>query len=210
MVRSICDKYGVLLIDDEVVVGFGRTGKWFGCMHYDYVPDILSFAKGVTSGYIPLGGAITTSKVASKFEGSTPFASFPTWGGNPVSSAGALANIAIIERENLVENSAKMGRYLLQGLQVLLSYPIVGDVRGIGLMCAVELVADKKTKAFFEPQKNVPGKILAKMQGERLLCRLLGTNILLTPPLNITQNDINEIITIIEKVVSEITKELGY
>lgn len=210
MVRSICDKYGVILIDDEVIVGFGRTGKWFGCMHYDYVPDILVFAKGITSGYIPLGGAITTSKVASKFEGSVPFASFPTWGGNPVSAAGALANIAIIERENLVEKSAKMGKYLLEELQTLLNYPTVGDVRGIGLMCAVELVADKKTKAFFKPDQNVSGRILDKMQRERLLCRQLGTNILLTPPLNITKNDIDEITVIIQKVVGEITKELGY
>ena len=210
MVRSICDKYGVLLIDDEVIVGFGRTGKWFGCMHYNYTPDILVFAKGATSGYIPLGGAITTRKVASKFEGSGSFASFPTWGGNPVSAAGALANIAIIERENLVDNSAKMGKYLLEGLQALLKYPIVGDVRGIGWMCAVELVADKKTKAFFRPEQNISGRIYEKFQRERLLCRQLGTNILFTPPLNITQNDIDEITNITQKVVSEMTKELGY
>jgi len=209
MVRSICDKYGVLLIDDEVITGFGRTGKWFGCMHYDYVPDILSFAKGVTSGYIPLGGAITSSKIASKFEGSVPFSSYPTWGGNPVSATGALVNIAIIERENLVENSAKMGNYLLEGLQTLLKYPIVGDVRGIGLMCAVELVADKKTKAFFSPELDVHGRVFAKLEREGLLCREFETSILLTPALCITKSDINDIVTIMEKVVSEVSKELS-
>ena len=209
MVRSICDKYGVLLIDDEVITGFGRTGKWFGCMHYDYVPDILTFAKGITSGYIPLGGAITTPKIASKFEGNVPLSSFPTWGGNPVSAAGALANINIINRENLVENSARMGKYLLEGLQNLLKYPIVGDVRGIGLMCAVELVTDKKTKAFFKPELDIPGRVFSKMEREGLLCREFGTTILLTPALCITKSDIDEIVVIIEKVISEISRELG-
>jgi len=209
MVRSICDKYGVLLIDDEVITGFGRTGKWFGCMHYDYVPDILTFAKGITSGYIPLGGAITTPKIASKFEGSVFFSSFPTWGGNPVSAVGALANIDIMERENLVENSVRMGDYLLKGLQILHKYPIVGDVRGIGLMCAVELVSDKKAKAFFKPELDIPGKVFSKMEREGLLCREFGTTILLTPALCITKSDIDEIVAIMEKVISEISRELG-
>lgn len=209
MVRSICDEYGLLLIDDEVITGFGRTGKWFGCMHYDYFPDIIDFAKGVTSGYIPLGGAITTPKIASKFEGSVPFSNFPSWGGNPVSAAAALANIAIIERENLVENSARMGKYLLEGLQNLLKYPIVGDVRGIGLMCAVELVADKRTKVFFEPKLDIHGRVFAKMEKEGLLCREFGTTIILTPPLCISKGDIDKILTIMEKVVSETNKELS-
>jgi len=209
MVRSICDKYELLLIDDEVITGFGRTGKWFGYMHYDYVPDILTFAKGVTSGYIPLGGAITTPKIASKFEGSVPFSSFPTWGGNPVSASGALANIAIIEREKLVENSARMGVYLLEGLRNLLKYPIVGDVRGIGLMCAVEMVADKKTKAFFKPELGIHERVFAKMEKEGLLCREFETTIILTPPLCITKNDIDEIVVIMEKVISEVGKELN-
>ena len=210
MVRSICDKYGVLLIDDEVITGFGRTGKWFGCMHYDYVPDILDFAKGITSGYIPCGGAITSPKIAKKFEGSVPFTNFPTWGGNPVSSAGALANIAIIERENLVENSAKMGKRLLDGLKGLLKYPIVGDIRGIGLMCCIELVADKKTKAFFKPEQNVTERVFTKMEEKGLLAREFGTNVLLTPPLNITAPDIDKIVDIMDRVVSELVKELGY
>ena len=209
MVRSICDEYGVLLIDDEVITGFGRTGKWFGYMHYNYVPDILSFAKGITSGYIPLGGAMTTREIAGKFEGNVPFSSFPTWGGNPVSAAGALANIAIMEREKLVENSAGMGNYLLEGLKTLLKYPIVGDVRGIGLMCAVELVADKKTKVFFSPELDVHGRVFDKLEREGLLCREFETSIILTPALCITKSDIDEIVTIMEKVVSEINKEIG-
>ncbi len=210
MVRSICDKYGVLLIDDEVITGFGRTGKWFGCMHYDYAPDILTFAKAVTSGYVPLGGAIATSQVALKFKGSIPFMNIPTWGGNPVSAAAALANIAIMERENLVENSAEMGKYLLERLKGLLKFPIVGDVRGIGLMCAVELVADKKTKAFFEPALDIHNRVFSKMEREGLLCREFETTIILTPPLCITKSDIEEIASIVEGVISEISKELGY
>ena len=143
LVREICNRHGILLIDDEVIVGFGRTGKWFCCEHYNYLPDILTFAKGITSGYIPCAGAIATPKVAKVIEssGDIGLMHFPTWGGNPNACAGALANIAIIEREKLVENSAEMGKYLLEGFKdCLMSYPIVGDVRGKGLLVGVEMV----------------------------------------------------------------------
>jgi len=213
MVRSICDKYGVLLINDEVITGFGRTGKWFGCEHWDYLPDIIDFAKGVTSGYIPLGGAITTAKIAEKVE-SGPImglVNIPTWGGNAVSSAGALANIAIIEREKLVENSAKMGKYLLEGLKDrLLRHPIVGDIRGIGLMVGIEMVADKKTKVFFKPEVKIVDRIFAKLESVGLLCRDFDSTLLLTPPLIITKSEIDEMIVMLDKVVSGLAKDLGY
>jgi len=211
MVRSICDKYGVLLINDCVITGFGRTGKWFSCEHWDCLPDIMSFAKGVTSGYIPLGGVITTPKIASKFEEDTQFANFPTWGGNPVSSAGALANIAIIEREKLVENSAKMGKRLLEGFKEhLLRHPIVGDIRGIGLMIGVEMVADKKTKEFFKPELRFTDRVFDKLESNGLLARDFKTTIILTPPLCISKSEVDEIIVIMDKVVGELAKNLGY
>ncbi len=211
MVRSICDKYGVLLINDEVITGFGRTGKWFGCMQYDIQPDMITFAKGITSGYIPMGGVITTNEIASKFDNETTVMNMSTWGGNPVSAAGALANLAIIERENLVENSAEMGKYMLDGMRDrLLSSPIVGDIRGIGLMICVELVADKKTKAFFKPEQNVTNRIFDEMYTEGLLFRVFGSNIIFTPALSIGKSDIDEIITILSKIINTITKDLGY
>jgi len=211
MVRSICSKYGVLLINDEVITGFGRTGKWFGSMNWDYQPDILDFAKAITSGYIPMGGAIAPPEIASKFEGDVPFGNIPTWGGNPAAAAGALANIAIIERENLVENSAKMGEYMLEGFRDrFLGVPIVGDIRGIGLMLCIELVADKKTKALFKPKQHVNAMIQDRMEEEGLLSRLFETNIIFTPPLIITKSDIDEIINILDRVISAVVKELGY
>lgn len=210
MVRAICSRYGVLLINDEVITGFGRTGKWFGSMHYDYQPDIIDFAKGVTSGYIPMGGAITTPEIANKFDDS-PFMGLSTWGGNPPSSAAALTNIAIMERENLVENAAKIGKYMLEALKDRLSNsPIVGDIRGLGLMLCVELVADKKTKAFFKPEQNVADRIQDQMEKEGLLSRLFATNIVFSPPLCLSKDDVDEIVTIVGRITDEVTKSLGY
>ena len=211
-VRSICDKYGILLINDEVITGFGRTGKWFGCQNWSYSPDIISFAKGMSSGYIPAGGAATTAEIADKVE-SGPFmglVSFPTWGGNPVSSAGVLANIAIIERENLVENSARMGKYFLDSLRDTLSrYTIVGDIRGIGLLIGIELVADRKTKTHFDPELNIVYKIFEKMESKGLLARDFESTIILTPPLCITKTDLDEMTSILDGVVGELASEVG-
>jgi adenosylmethionine-8-amino-7-oxononanoate aminotransferase len=213
LVRSICDKYGVLLFNDEVITGFGRTGKWFACQHWDYSPDIICFAKGMSSGYIPAGGAATTAKIAEKIE-SGPYErllSFPTWGGNPVSSAGVLANIAIIERENLVDNSARMGKYLVEGFRDRLSrHAIVGDIRGIGLLVGVELVADRKTKSFFEPELDVTARIFEKMESKGLLARDFESTILLTPPLCVTKTDLDEMIDIVDEVIGELANELGH
>jgi len=158
-----------------------------------------------------MGGAITTPEIASKFDGNATFENTATWGGNPASSAGALANLAIIERENLVENSAKMGNYMLEGFKDrFLNSPIVGDIRGIGLMLCIELVADKKTKTLFKPEQNVNGMIQDRMEEEGLLSRLFQTNMVFSPPLNITKSDIDEIITILDRVIGGVAKELGY
>jgi adenosylmethionine-8-amino-7-oxononanoate aminotransferase len=211
MVRSICDKYGVLLINDEVITGIGRTGKWFASQHWDYLPDIITFAKGITSGYIPCAGAITTQKIANTVE-SGPFeffVNFSTWGGNANVATGALENLAIIERENLVENSAKMGQYMLEGFKDrLYRYPIVGDIRGLGLLVGIEIVANKKTKGFFPPEANYYNRALDKMEGNGLLAREFEQTFLFTPPLCITKSDVDEIIHIMDKVIGELAREL--
>lgn len=212
-VRSICNKYGVLLINDCVLTGFGRTGKWFACEHWAYLPDIINFAKGLTSGYIPMGGVITTSEIANVVESGPDMGliSLSTWGGNPNSAAGALANIAVIEQENLVENSAKMGKYMLDGFKDrLMGHPIIGDIRGIGLMIGIEMVADKKTKIFFDSKLDVPERMLKKLEENRFLCRQFATTLLLSPPLCITKNDVEEIIDILDKIIISLAKDLGY
>ncbi|MCP4629372.1 MAG: aspartate aminotransferase family protein [bacterium] len=213
LVRSICDKHGVLIIDDEVVVGFGRTGKWFCYEHFNFTPDILCFAKGVTSGYIPLAGAIATTAVASKIDSGTDFglANLPTWGGNPVSAAGALANIAIMERENLVENSAEVGKHMLEGLQDRLGdHRIVGDIRGLGLMLGVEMVADKKTKAVFSDVDAFVNKAYELMEAYGLIGRDFDTTIVLTPPLNLSKGDADEMVKIIGNIVDDLAKFVGH
>jgi len=213
MVRDICNRHGVLLINDEVITGFGRTGKWFCCEHWDYLPDVIAFAKGITSGYIPCGGAITTPEIAAKVESGTDIGlvSFPTWGGNPDSAAGALANIAIIERERLVENSAKMGKYILEGFKDrLYRHPIVGDIRGIGLLLGVEMVADKKTKASFPPEVCIFDRTYQKLEENGILARDFESTLVLTPPLCLTKDDADEIIDKIDRVVGGLAKDLGY
>src|SRR6202140_2325669 len=148
--REICDKYEVLLIADEVITGFGRTGRWFALGHWGVEPDIVSFAKGVTSGYLPLGGVIASKRVHEAIESAPADRKFmhaATYSGHPVCCAVGLRNVEIIESEGLVERAAVMGRRLLAGLEELRDLPVVGDVRGLGMMCGVELVTNRKTKA---------------------------------------------------------------
>src|SRR5580700_5151142 len=148
--REICDKYDVLLIADEVITGFGRTGRWFALGHWGVEPDLVSFAKGVTSGYLPLGGVIASKRVHEAIESAPADRKFmhaATYSGHPVCCAVGLRNVEIIENEGLVERATVMGRRLLAGLEGLRDLPVVGDVRGLGMMVGVELVTDKSSKA---------------------------------------------------------------
>src|SRR5437867_6493963 len=148
-IREICDKYDVLLISDEVITGFGRTGKWFGLEHWNVQPDIMSFAKGITSGYLPLGGigvADRIYKVMAEVPPERRWMHAFTYSAHPTCCAVALATLDILEREGLVEAAGHKGKRLLDGLKQLASLENVGDVRGLGLMCGVELVEGKTTK----------------------------------------------------------------
>ncbi len=190
--REICDRYGVLLLADEVITGFGRTGRWFALGHWGVEPDIVSFAKGVTSGYLPLGGLILSKKVHEAILAAPldqRYMHAATYSGHPVCCAVGLRNVEIIEAEGLVERSAMMGKRLLAGLETLRDLPQVGDVRGLGLMCAVELVADKATKA---PALGLAPKVTREIIARGLLARAragsaeppMGDTICLSPPLS--------------------------
>ncbi len=208
--REICDKYGVLLIADEVITGFGRTGKMFAVEHWKVTPDIMTFAKGVTSGYQPVGGTIASNKVADAFNGG-PEKTFThgfTYSGHPAGAAAGLANLDIMERENLVQNSAKVGKYMLDSLMTLKEHSLVGDVRGLGLLCAVELVKNKTTKEKFPPGDPLAKSITKKLAEEGLLVRFDGV-LFLSPPLTITKSEVDEIVTIVEKAVSWGEKQMG-
>ena len=144
--RKVCDKWDVLMIADEVMSGFGRTGKWFAMDHWNVVPDIMTMAKGLTSGYAPLGATVVRKHIGDKFK-ERFFGHGATYAGHALCCAAANAMIPIYEEDNLIENSAKMGKYLLEkSMELMEKHPCVGDVRGLGLFVGLELVKNKKTK----------------------------------------------------------------
>jgi len=207
-IRQICDKYGVLLIIDEVIVGFGRTGKMFAAEHYNIKPDIMTMAKQLTGGYAPLGATATTSKIA---ENIPTFLHLHTYGNHPVCCAAALANIEIIEKENLVANAAAMGKIFLEGLKELTKHPIVGEARGLGLWCALEIVQDKKTKATFPAKDNVLSMLTLAGRTHGVIIRGMGNNALeFSPPLTITRREIEEGLQAIDRALFDVEKKLGY
>ncbi|MGQ9554098.1 MAG: aminotransferase family protein [Anaerolineae bacterium] len=208
--RDVCDKYGILLIFDEVQTGFAKTGKMFCCEHWGVVPDIMAIAKGFSGGYIPLGATIATSKVAEAFKKpGSELRHGHTYGGHPTACAAALANIAIIEQENLVEKAASMGRYLRSRLEELYQYPIVGDVRGIGMLLAVELVADRKTKAYIDPKLAVGTWIRNRCYEMGLILRNNAEILVLAPSLILTKDQADEIIAALHKVIPEAIAKFG-
>ena len=211
MVREICDKYGVILIADEIVCGFGRTGKMFGVNHWDVVPDIMTVAKGLVSSYLPIGATIVRDEIADFFAGDQKYLRHIfTFSGHPVSAAASLANIKLIEQDNLVENSNIAGEYFKNKLEGFKDkYKVIGDVRGRGLLLAAELVSDRETKARFDPSLKVNEIITRKFQARGIIFRV-STNILnIAPPLSITKDEVDEICVAIDEVLTELESELG-
>lgn len=197
--REVCSSNGILLIVDEIITGFGRTGRMFCCEYADVVPDIMTMSKGLSSGYLPIGAVITDEIVHERFVGgfNETFAHGQTYGGHPACAAAALASIATIERENLVERAGTLGEYFLSQLATLAEYELVGDVRGVGLLAGVELVADKRTSE----QPNPPGSLGAQVrkacreEGLTTLAVYPGDVMLLAPPLVVTEADIDELVS---------------
>ena len=209
--REICDKYGVLLVADEVITGFGRTGKMFATEHWGVVPDMMTVAKGITSGYIPMGGCITRGEISDAFVGSvkSSFKHVITFGGHPVAAAAALKNIEIMENEGMVANAAEQGTYLLDGLKEMKEkYHIIGDVRGLGLFCGMEIVADRETKEYFPSEADVAGRITSGFAENGLLLRG-GDRMNVAPPLCITRGEVDDLINIMDKVFDQVNKDIG-
>jgi adenosylmethionine-8-amino-7-oxononanoate aminotransferase len=185
-IREICDKYDVLLVSDEVITGFGRTGKLFGLEHWGIEPDMILFAKAITSGYFPLGGIGINEKIAKVLDaGEQPWMHAFTYSAHPVACAVALATLDIIEKEDFAAQAAAKGTYLLKGLHAALaSHEHVGDVRGKGLMCAIEIVQDKATKAEYPAADQMGSKLLAAARNRGLFSRLRGESVFcLAPPI---------------------------
>jgi adenosylmethionine-8-amino-7-oxononanoate aminotransferase len=195
--REICDRAGVLLIADEVITGFGRTGKWFALDHWGVQPDIMTFAKAVTSAYVPLSGFIMSRAVHQAILDAPADSKFMigcTNSAHPTACAVALRNLQIFDDEELVSRAAEMGQRLQAGLGRLIEMPNVGNVRGLGLMAAVEVVADKATKAPFPPSLGISSKLVKALRDRGVVTRAKGESILLAPPLIISEAQIDAIV----------------
>jgi adenosylmethionine-8-amino-7-oxononanoate aminotransferase len=211
MLRQICDRYGVLLIADEVVCGFGRTGKWFAMEHFGVVPDLMTVAKGLVSSYLPMAAAIATKEVADVFAGEdNVFRQALTFGGHPVTAAVALKNIEIMENEGLVENSAETGAYFLEQLTSLKEdHAIVGDVAGIGLMLGVALVKDRDTGEAFPKEARLGERLMDRFRREGLILRAGNGAVTFSPPLCITRDEVDEVVAGVDRSLGEVERELS-
>lgn len=210
--REIADTHNVVLIADEVITGFGRTGEYFAPTNWGVQPDITAVAKSITSGYAPLGAAIATKKIADAFTGgpNETFTHLITFGGHPISAAAALANLRIFAREDLVGNSRRMGTYLFEQLQSLFTHSLVGDVRGgLGLLAAVELVADRKNKTPFPAAAGLGQKLPKMLFDRNLVSFRAGDVISICPPLSINKDEIDFIVNAIDGALDELESELG-
>jgi len=209
-VREICDQYDVLMISDEVICAFGRLGHYFGCERFDYVPDIITIAKALTSAYAPMGGLIASDKVAEPFmQGDASFAHGFTFAGHPIAAAVAMANLDVFEREDLPGHVLRKEGEFRQMLESLHDLPIVGDVRGAGYFHAVELVKDKETKESFndeESEKLLRGFLSGELYKRGLICRADDRGdpvVQLSPPLIADTEQFEEIHDVLHAVLAE-------
>jgi taurine--2-oxoglutarate transaminase len=207
-VRELCDRYGILFIDDETMSGFGRTGKMFGINHHGVTPDIMVMAKGLTSGYLPLGAAVVTDKIADYFNENAMIIGL-TYSAHPTLCAAALENIKIIEEENLVERAAEMGTYIEAEVEKLKAkHPSIGDFRNTGLLGCIELVKNRETKEPTTPWNAKPHemeatlRMAAKVRELGMFTFVRWNWIFIAPPLNVSKQEVDEGLKIISQVIA--------
>ena len=206
LIQPILRHHDILFLADEVICGFGRLGSWFGSNHYDLQPDMISMAKGLTSGYFPLSAAVISEEIWSVMEAATPdvgiFAHGFTYTGHPVGAAVAMANLDIIERNDLVGNASRVGPYFHERMRSALGdHPHVGEIRGEGLIMAVELVQDRGSKQGFDLSLGVPKRVVAQAAEEGLIARAMPTGhaIGFSPPLCITESEVDRVVELFSK-----------
>jgi adenosylmethionine-8-amino-7-oxononanoate aminotransferase len=219
IIRETCNKHDILFIDDEVICGFGRTGKWFGIEHWGVSPDIMTFAKGMTAGYTTMAGLLIGDNIREVFEEKkAAFVHGFTMEANPVSCAVAMTVIDILEKEDLVAQSAKLGEYLHRRAREKLSrHPSVGDIRGKGMLLGVELVSDREAKEPFDSAVTASYRVyqLAKQRGcmvypgGGLIQGIKGDHFLASPPFIITEKEIDTALDILDEAITEFEKEVG-
>jgi adenosylmethionine-8-amino-7-oxononanoate aminotransferase len=218
LVREVCNRHSVLFIADEVITGFCRTGKWFAMSHWNVRPDIMSFAKGVTSGYLPLGGIMVSRAIKDAMESVAPgdrWMHAYTYSGHPTCCAVGLKNVEIMERERLWENAARMGARLHEGLKSAFgSHPNAGDIRGgKGLLAALELVEDRATKANFSADRKVGPRVGAEMMKRGVVTRVRpvsgphpanGDTVFFSPPLIVTEAEVDRLVSVTRDAVKAV------
>lgn len=212
-VREICDTYGILLIADEVITGFGRAGEWFGCRNWQLRPDIVAMAKGLTSGYLPLGATAVTEEVFDVFRrhesAGGAFRHGNTYSGHPIACAAALANIEIIEKEDLVGNAKRVGAHLLARLKPLENHPMVGEVAGLGLIGRIQMTADKATRRSLPAQLLIGDRIAAEMRARGVIMRPLPYDVLsYSPPLCLAEAEADQIANTFADSIDAVYREV--
>ncbi|KQV99400.1 aspartate aminotransferase family protein [Rhizobacter sp. Root1221] len=200
-IQRICDQYGILLVSDEVICGFGRTGRWFGCETFGFRPDLMTFAKGVTSGYIPLGGVMVGDRVArTMIDKGGEFAHGYTYSGHPVACAVGIASIRVLQREGLVDRvHDELGPHLAWHFSELADHPLVGEAQTCGMMGALQLVRDKATNAVFDPTLEVGMVCRGHCFANGLIMRAVGDRMIVAPPLVMTIGQLDEMAALIRR-----------
>lgn len=210
-VREICDRYGVLLIADEVVTGFGRTGKLFGIENWGVTPDLMTFAKGLTSGYLPLGACVISDRIYQALvdnPGGPVLSHGFTYSGHAVCCAAGLANLRIVLGEDLPSQAAATGRYLLERLQTLARHELVGEVRGYGLMAAVELVKRRDPLEPFEVPGQAGNLVYQEALKHQVIIRPAGDTITIRPPLVLTRDEVDTIVAALDQAIATVQPQL--
>jgi len=207
-VKQLCEKHGILFIADEVMSGFGRTGKWFGVDNHDVVPDMIATAKGITSGYIPLGALIVSDTIAQKYDDNILMLGL-TYSAHATALAAGLAVVNIYEEDNLIENAAAMGKYIEQQVELLKQkHPSIGDFRNTGLLGCIELVKNRTTKEPMAPfnakpnEMTIMNKVAARIKELGMYTFVRWNYIFIAPPLIITEEQIDEGLAIISDAIS--------
>lgn len=209
-IQRICDEYDILLIVDEVICGFGRTGNWFGSDTFGIRPDLMPMAKGMSSGYLPISAVMVHDRVADTLIEGGEFEHGFTYSGHPVSAAVALANIELLKRDNIVETVGnETGPYLQQRLRELNDHPLVGEVRGIGMVAAIELVKDKSKRELFEKTGDAGVICREHCFNNGVIMRATNDSMLISPPLIITKDQIDDFVERAKKAIDLTAKDLG-
>ena len=212
-IQGVCRRHDVLIVADEVINGFGRLGTMFACDYYGIDPDILVLSKQITSSYLPLAAVLISQQIYDGIADNSgrigTFGHGFTASGHPVPAAVALENLDIIEEQGLVANAARVGEVMQSELRTLADHPLVGEVRGVGLIAGVELVADKATKAKFDPVGRVGAQVFAKAHEHGLIIRAIGDVIGFCPPLIINEDQVRDMVVRFRNTLDDVAESIG-